>query len=377
MDGERRILVTGAGGFIGGRVAESIFLSRFGVARAGIRRWSSAARLCRFPIEIALCDLSEPSQLESAVGGMTAVVHCAYSDDRESIVEGTRRLLEASLRSRVGRFVFLSTAEVYGPDARGPVDETHPRRTSGRVYSDAKIEAEALCLEFGRRGLPVSILRPSLVYGPLGQSWTVRVASRLKSGSWGTFDQYGGGCCNLVYVDDLVRAVFACIESERAAGEAFNVNGPDRITWNEYFERFNACLGLPPLARISVRNSWFKSMLRDRAQAVARAAVKRCRGVVSRVNRRGGLGSRLIGHVKRSLHTTPSRRELCTLYNRQAVYTTTKIESLLNFQPRFDLEEGLRLSTLWLAHHGLVDADRITVGGDLGAASPGNFLQSA
>ena len=356
MTTERKILVTGAGGFVGGRVAESIYLSRFGEVRAGVRRWSSAARLCRFPLDVVMCDILEPEGIAEAVEGATAVVHCAYTDDKRSIIEGTRNMLEASLRAGVERFVFLSTAEVYGNDVAGEINESQPYEITGRDYADGKIEAEQVCLEYHAKGLPVTILRPSLIYGPLGQSWTVRVATRLQSGNWGTFDEYGSGICNLVYVDDLVRAIFASIERPEGVGEAFNINGPDVVTWNEYFERFNAQLGLPQLPTISVRNSRLKSVLRDNAQTVTNAAVDRFRGVVTRINQRGGLGSAVIQRVKTALHTTPSRRELDGLYSRRAHYVTDKSADLLQFTPRFDLDEGLRLSALWLAHHSLADS---------------------
>ncbi|MCA9102349.1 MAG: NAD(P)-dependent oxidoreductase, partial [Planctomycetales bacterium] len=294
MSNDRTILVTGGGGFVGGRVAESIHLSGFGRARAGVRRWSSAARLCRFPIDVVMCDIMKREDAVQAVEGAQAVVHCAYTDDKTSIVEGTRNMLEAALNCGVERFVFLSTAEVYGSDVQGDVLEAHETPYTGRPYADGKIDAERLCLEYQAKGLPVTILRPSLIYGPMGQSWTVRVAARLQSGNWGTFDEYGSGYCNLIYVDDLVRAIFAAIENPHAVGETFNVNGPDVVTWNEYFQRFNERLGMSPLESISPRQSRLKSMLRDRAQVVASAAVNRFQGLVTRINQREGLGSAVI-----------------------------------------------------------------------------------
>ena len=108
-----RVLVTGASGFVGGRVVEML---RSGVAEpiAAIRKWSRAARIARSPSEVVICDISDPAQVDSAVRGVDAIVHCAKTDDRESIVGGTRNMLEAAVKHGVDRFVFLSTAEVYG-----------------------------------------------------------------------------------------------------------------------------------------------------------------------------------------------------------------------------------------------------------------------
>ena len=198
------ILVTGAGGFIGGSLVEAIYLSEFANVRAGVRRWSSAARVARFPIDIVLCDIMQPNQVAKAMEGVKAVVHCAYNDSREVIVQGTQNMLEAAQRSGVKRFVYLSTAEVYGTDVSGQIDEMFPYQYTGREYTDSKIEAEKLCWEFYGKGLPLTILRPSIVYGPFSKSWLVRMAQRLLSGKWGMFENYGDGNCNLVYVDDLV-----------------------------------------------------------------------------------------------------------------------------------------------------------------------------
>ena len=112
MQAKQKILVTGTSGFVGGRIVELLHLTQFGEVRAGVRTWSSAARIVRFPVEVVLCDIMKPESIAEAMKGVDAVVHCAYSDSRQVIVEGTRNMLEAALAEGVKRFVFLSTAEV-------------------------------------------------------------------------------------------------------------------------------------------------------------------------------------------------------------------------------------------------------------------------
>ena len=92
------ILVTGAGGFIGCRVVEFLHLSGWASPRAGVRRWSSAARLGRLPVDIIQCNVTDPAQVATAVEGVDAIVHCAVGD-RSVTVDGTRNLLEAAQRS--------------------------------------------------------------------------------------------------------------------------------------------------------------------------------------------------------------------------------------------------------------------------------------
>jgi nucleoside-diphosphate-sugar epimerase len=350
------VLVTGASGFVGGRIVELLAMGDGARPRAMIRGWSRAARVARFPVEIAVCDILNRQQVAAAMEGVKHVVHCAYTDDPQVIIEGTRHLLTAAREANVKRFVFLSTAEVYGPHVTGDIDETAPIRNSGQAYADAKIEAENLCRRFNERGLPVAILRPSIVYGPFGKSWTVRVAQRLASGRWAEFDGYGDGFCNAVYVDDLVSAVFLALADNAAVGEVFNVNGPDIGTWNEYFRRLNDALGLPALRSRSATASALKSAAMDRFGAMTNLIVEKYRDRLMELYLRGGPMGRLMKHVKTMLNSTPSTKELENLYSRRAVYIDHRARELLGYRPAFDLETGIRASVLWLAHHGLVDS---------------------
>jgi len=353
------VLVTGAAGFVGGRIVEALFLSGAATPRAGIRTWSSAARIARFPVDLVLCDIMKPEQIEPAMDGVSTVVHCAYSDARDVIVQGTRNVLEAAQRAGVDRVVFISTAEVYGHDVAGIVDETFPCRYTGWEYADSKIDAERLCWEFCAKGLPVTVLRPSIVYGPFCQTWIAGFARRLRSGQWGIFQQYGDGICNLVYVDDLVSATFLAAHHNAATGEAFNVNGPDIITWNEFFRRFNTALGLPALREISPARLRLKASVMDLArlsagrvrQVVGPAAAKTARLFLD-ADRRQGV-KKTLKRAQRHMKATASMRDIERLYSRRAIYTASKAQDKLGYQPRFDADRGLQLSVRWLEHHSL------------------------
>ncbi len=349
----RRVLVTGASGFLGGRVVELLSLGKLATPVAAIRHWSRAARVARQAVEVTLCDICDPHQVDQAARSVDAIVHCAKTDDRESIVGGTRNLLEAAARHGIDRFVFLSTAEVYGPNVRGEIQESAPTAKTGRLYGDAKIEAEDLCRSFDSHSLATTILRPSLIYGPFSTSWSMDIAQRLLSGNWGTFDQRGEGMANLIYVDDLVQAIFLSLTCDAARGETFNVSGPDRLSWNEYFQRFNEVLDLPPLPSISATQSWLRTKVMDWVDLVADKILERYEDQLMEIYLRGGFASRVMKRIKGELKSTPSGDELNNLFSRQAVYTDSKARRLLQYEPMFDIDRGLAMTLAWLRLHEL------------------------
>lgn len=351
MTDKESILVTGAGGFIGGWIAETLFLSQDTNVRAGIRSWSSAARLARFPIEIVLCDVMDKESIAKAMAGVTCVIHCAVGA-RDVIVQGTENMLRTALGSGVRRFVHMSTCEVYG-QASGQINEMSPYQYTGSPYGDAKIDAEKLCWEYREKGLAVTILRPPIVYGPFSTDWTLKLARRLQSGNWGVFEKYGDGVCNLIYITDLIAGVLLAANHECAVGEAFNLGGPETITWNQYFTRFNAALGLPELGTIKPQGARLRTTLVEPVRSAAKFALTHLRTPLRRISQRFRQARLTMQSAERSLTTSPRLAEL-SLYSRNAVYLTSKAQAVLGYKPRFDIDRGLKLSILWLDHLGLL-----------------------
>lgn len=351
LDSKRRILVTGASGFLGGRVVETLQRSETCTPIAMLRQWSRAARIACSPIEVTLGDILNRNEVLQAVSQADAVVHCAYGDDRNSIVEGTRNLLDAALEQGVNDFVYLSSAEAYGSELSGVVVESADVKPTGNDYGDAKLEAENVCRSYHARGLKPSILRPSLIYGPFGMSWSVDVATRLASGNWGIFDGFGEGTANLVYVDDLVQAILLAMSKPEAKGETFNVNGPDRISWNEYFVMYNEALGLPPLKPISSTKSRAKTFVMDQVSKCTAFAKSRWEDKLMEIYLRGGWASQWMKKLRGALKSTPSAGELTNLYSRNANYDDAKIKSQLGYLPQYDLKAGIAATLPWLKLH--------------------------
>lgn len=350
------ILVTGAGGFIGGRVVEVLHSLAPHSVRASVRKWSSAARIGRLPVEIVLCDVTDARQVRTAVEGARAVVHCAYGD-RQTTVEGTRTVLQAALEEGVDRVVHLSTMEVYG-DVEGEIEEDMPLRKSGWTYRDSKVEAELVCRDYLDRGLPISVLRPTIVYGPFSRNWTVNFAERLVSGARFPAAKDCRGTCNLLYVDDLVGAILLALRQTAAVGEAFNVNGEDRLTWWQYITELNEALGLSALnggGRIARR---VRAIAMAPVRAFAREALRRFDEPIMALYRRSPLAQRAMRGAERTIRGTPSPGEY-RLFMRDVYLPADKARTLLGYRSLFPAREGIALSARWLRHHGFLGAPEV------------------
>jgi len=348
-----KVLVTGGGGFVGGRICE--VLHAMGVdVRAGLRRWGSAARIGRSPVDLALCDVMDPASLDGALEGVSRVVHCAVGD-RQVTVEGTRNVLTAAKRARLERVVHISTIDVYG-NASGEVAESSPFVVTGKDYGDSKIQAERVCADFIADGLPVAILRPTLIYGPFSESWTIEWASRLQARPWLLSNDDCQGICNLVYVDDVARAVRLALAHEAAVGEAFNVNGPDRPTWQEYFNALAGALNLPPLSPQSKAASHLSAHVMQPVRNLAKFLLAHFEDPIMAVYQRSSLAKKVMLFAENTIKKTPTTGEF-DLLTRRASFPTGKAAERLGFEPRIDMATGIGYSVAWLRQHGYALAD--------------------
>jgi 2-alkyl-3-oxoalkanoate reductase len=240
-----RVLVLGADGFIGSHLVAALAGSDWASPIACGRRAPSGS--APHPIARAQFDATDESALHQALQAADSVVNCIAGSAR-TIVDGARALVAAAARQpRPPRLVHLSSMAVYG-NVTGVVAESAPLRAED-AYGQAKIAAEADC---GRYNQAV-VLRPGIVYGPRSRQWTERVARWLFAHRLGDLGAAGDGCCNLVYVPDLVTAIAQCLRLPGMAGQVFNLAMSQPPSWNEYFVGFARALGAVPVARIGRR----------------------------------------------------------------------------------------------------------------------------
>jgi len=313
------VLVTGAGGFIGNHVVRHLSRDPALAVVASTRDRRDGSRRM---------DLRDPAAVRAALAGVSAVVHCAVGDQAVT-VDGTRTLLRAAAAAGVRRVVHFSSMSVYDGDT-GVVKEDAPLVSpDGRGYAAWKAAAEQACL--AERGVETVRLRPTIVYGPGSRQWVSWFAQRIRSGRWATFGAAGEGTCNLVHVADVASAVAAALTSPAAAGCAFNVNGPEVMTWNGWFTRLAEAIGSPPLPAIS--------------PAAARAPMVAALPVKALGRLRPGLGGNwTLG--------APGHGELC-LFGLKATYPTDAAQTALGWTPNVRIAEGLVDTVAWLRQEGL------------------------
>ena len=245
---QTKVLVTGATGFLGKRLAKRLVDEGYPV-RALARKLSNVGALKKWGVEVVFGDLCDESSIVSAVKGVDVVVHAAAGtsgtakDSDTATVQGTGNILEACRTSRIKKLVYISSCNVYevaGYTKNQVVTEEaqlerYPLRRGH--YSAAKLHAEALVTEaMNHDGCPTVVLRPGTLYGPGAEVYT-----RMMGASFArrVFVVFGDGESELplVHVDNAVDSIVECIRSSAADNQVFNVVDQDLVTKKMYMEQ--------------------------------------------------------------------------------------------------------------------------------------------
>lgn len=243
-----RVLVTGATGFLGKRLAKRLVEEGYAV-RALARKSSNVDMLRSLGVEIVLGDLGDTSSIAGAVKGVDVVVHAAAGtsgtaqDSETATVQGTRNVLEACRTSRVKKLVYISSCNVYEvagyAESQVVVEEAQLERYPQRRghYTAAKLQAEALVTEaMLRDAYPIVVLRPGTLYGPGAEVYTRMMGVSFARSIFVVFGD-GEGELPLVHVDNTVDAIVECMSDNAADNQVFNVVDPDLVTKKIYMER--------------------------------------------------------------------------------------------------------------------------------------------
>jgi nucleoside-diphosphate-sugar epimerase len=220
----------------------------------------------------------------------------------------------------VQRFVFTSSVSVYGEvDSSTGVGEDHPH-VPNSPYSESKIQSEKLVWQaYRERGLPVSILRPCVVYGPRDHHFSNLLLRNLNGRL--PLIRNGAALLDLVHVHDVAEAHLLAGTSDSAVGQAYNVTDGERHTIRELVDLVGRLAHLPPhLMRVP-----YPLALGGAAVAAAFSALR----------------------GKRPLITPGTVRAM----TRDHHYRIEKARAELGFVPKIKLEEGWRETVEWFKTH--------------------------
>jgi NAD dependent epimerase/dehydratase len=263
MGNFKKILVTGADGFIGSHLTEELVRQghsvRAFVLYNSFNSWGwldSAPAEIKNKLEVFAGDIRDPHGVKEAMKGCDGVLHLAaliaipysyHSPDTyvDTNIKGTLNLLQAARELGVNHFVHTSTSEVYGTARFVPITEEHPLQGQS-PYSASKIGADQMALSFySSFGTPVTVLRPFNTYGPRQSARAViptvisQIAAgngRLKLGSLHPTRDFS-------YVADTVSAFIAAIQCSKAVGTVVNCGSEFEISIKDTVDLISELMG--------------------------------------------------------------------------------------------------------------------------------------
>lgn len=316
--------VTGATGFLGAALVTEL-VKRGQPVRILARDETSARQQFGDAITIISGEITDADAVTRLVDGSTHVYHLAgrlYHPAtpaalyRQTHVEGTRMLLRACQgQAQLQRIVHCSTTGVHGVTGDTPAAEDAPFAPTN-PYEATKLEGELLALQAVReQGLPVSVVRPGLVYGP----GDLHLLGFFQSINKGIFRVIDGGKARLhpIYIDDMIAAFLLCAEHPAAIGRCYNIAGDRAVTVRELAETIASALG-KQLSRGSIP-LWLANLASDIFAVIP-----------------GFQGER-----------APLTRSRVKFLTNSRVYDCSRVQKELGFQATFPFDNGIKQTADW------------------------------
>ncbi|MBW2045277.1 MAG: SDR family NAD(P)-dependent oxidoreductase [Deltaproteobacteria bacterium] len=287
----QKVLVTGAGGFIGSHLTER--LVNLGANVRALVRYNSRndqgvlellPSEVKEKVEIVMGDLRDPETLRDVMKDIDIVFHLgaliaipySYIRPREAIetnVMGTLNVLNAAKAINVKKVIHTSTSEVYGTAQYVPINEKHPLQGQS-PYSASKIGADKIAESFYKSyGLPIATIRPFNTYGPRQSARAV--IPTIISQALSNDKIYLGSVHptrDLTYVEDTVSGFIRIADSENSVGEVINIGSNFNISIGELADKIISIIGkdveiISDPKRIRPQDSEVERLLADNSKA--------------------------------------------------------------------------------------------------------------
>ena len=330
-----KVLVTGGTGFVGSHLVSRLVKKGQSV-RVLVRKGSNVDYLKKLDVELCLGDITDKNSIKTAIKGIDVVYHIAalFRQARfpdkvywQVNAQGTQSMLEASYEEGVKRFVHCSTVGVLGHIANPPADETYPYNP-GDVYQRSKCEGEKIALKFFQdKKFPVVVARPTAIYGP-GDMRLFKLFKYVSSGRMIILGD-GNSFYHLVYVEDLATGFELCAQKENAVGKVYILGGEEYLTLNDLVDLIAEVLGVS-LSKIHLPVFPVK--------ALSILCEKVC--IPLRVE-------------------PPLHRRRVDFFTKSRAFNISRAKEELGYEPKFDLETGLRLTGEWYRKKGFLPEQKV------------------
>lgn len=323
------IVITGATGFLGSALATAL-IKQGQQVRILARDEQKARRQFGEAATIVRGEITDKAQVREAVEGATVVYHLVgrlYHPSvptelyKQTHVEGTRILLEACQgQSQLKRIVHCSTTGVHGVTGKTPAAEDAPYAPTN-PYEATKLEGELLALKaYKEQGLPISVVRPGLVYGP-GDLHLLGFFSSIQKGLFRVIDG-GKALLHPVYIDDMTDAFLLAAERPEAIGRSYNIAGDRPVTIKQLSTAIAHSMGKQlPGGSIPL---WLANLASDIFSVVP-----------------GFQGEK-----------APLTRSRVRFLTNSRVYNISRARKELGYAPKVELDEGMKQTAAWYKKHG-------------------------
>ncbi len=248
-----KVLVTGADGFIGSHLTESLLAEGYDVRALAqynsFNYWGWLEDIgSNSNLEIVCGDVRDPAYCRDICKGIDVIFHLAaliaipYSyiapqSFIETNIKGTLNICQAAKDCNIKRILVTSTSEVYGTAQYVPIDEKHPLQPQS-PYSASKIGADAIAMSFyNAYQLPVTIVRPFNTYGPRQSARAVipTIITQIASGNKEIKIGDTTPTRDFNYVKDICNGFILLAKCDKAIGETVNIGSNDEISIKELF----------------------------------------------------------------------------------------------------------------------------------------------
>ena len=328
-----RILVTGAAGFAGRALALRLATEGYTV-RGTVRpdgNHSKIEELVDAGIEIVETDIGNPPDVEQAVEGCSHIFHLAAlfrragvpdKEYRRTNITAPGHLIDFAVAAGVEKIVHCSTIGVCGHIENPPGDETSPYNP-GDPYQESKVEGEKLAIKaFSEGRIRGTVIRPASILGP----GDLRLLKLFRMIAKRRFVIVGSGkpTFQMVFIDDLVEGFIRAMNCAAADGELFIIAGEPYLPLNELFAIIAKTLGVP----------------RPRLRVPA-APVQLLGSAVERLCVPLGI-------------EPPIYRRRVDFFTKSRAFDISKARTVLGFEPKVSVEEGIRRTADWYRAQGLL-----------------------